>query len=336
VSATGDNNRILEIEDLSVSFAVEEGVLRAVDGLSLTIGPDEVVGLVGESGCGKSVTALSVLRLLPFPQARMDSGRVLYRGRDILAMPPEEIRSVRGNGISMIFQEPMTALSPLHRIGSQLSEALRLHAPLSRREAWDRAVEALRRVGIPDPSERAHSHPHELSGGMRQRVMIAMALLHDPDLVIADEPTTALDVTVQAQVFDLMLRERKPGSALLLITHDMSVVWETCTRVAVMYASEIVEEGPVDDVFAHPLHPYTEALLASIPARTPPGERLRAIRGQVPSPLNYPRGCRFHDRCPFAFERCASEHPALGQTACPRPARCFLAAKRAGNGGPRL
>ena len=320
---------LLSIQELCVSFDTDEGVVRAVDHVSLDILRGEVLGLVGESGCGKSVTAMSILRLIPSPPGRIDSGRILFRDGDLLTLPIRELRDVRGRHISMIFQEPMTALSPLHRIGRQLADTIRYHEKISARKARQAGEEWLDKVGLPDAAERMHSYPFQLSGGMRQRVMIATALMLQPALVIADEPTTALDVTIQAQVFDLMRAMRKRETSLLLITHDMGVIWEMCDRVAVMYASEIVETGPVLELFATPLHPYTEALLAAIPSLAGEGARLPAIPGQVPSPLEYPAGCRFRERCRYAFDRCAVEHPPLC-TIGNRTARCFLAEERAG------
>ena len=314
---------LLDIRNLCVSFQTDEGRIPAVNDVSLTLEQGQVLGLVGESGCGKSVTAMSILRLIPQPPGQIDSGRILFHGHDLLPLPIEELRIVRGRRIAMIFQEPMTALSPLHRIGAQLVETLRLHRDIDRKAAWKSASHWLAKVGIPDSDERMHAWPHQLSGGMRQRVMIAMALMLDPVLLIADEPTTALDVTVQAQVFDLMRDLMKKDSGLLLITHDMGVIWEMCTHVAVMYASEIVETGPVDAVFENPLHPYTRALLAAIPGNAQPKQRLPAIPGHVPSPLNFPPGCHFADRCPSVFERCRREHPAL-YTHGKRCSRCFL------------
>lgn len=315
--------KLLEIENLSVSFDTDEGVVRAVDGVSLSINRGEALGLVGESGCGKSVTAMSTLRLIPSPPGRIKSGRILFEGRDLLQLPIAELRSVRGNQISMIFQEPMTALSPLHRVGPQLVEALRFHHNVDRPTALRTAEEWLRKVGIPDAAERLYAYPFQLSGGMRQRVMIAMALMLDPALIIADEPTTALDVTIQAQIFDLMREMRKTDTALLLITHDMGVIWELCSHVAVMYASEIVETGAAKDIFGAARHPYTQALLQSIPSLAGPRGALRTIEGQVPSPLAYPAGCRFQDRCPHVFNRCRAEHPPMyGEPGC--EARCFL------------
>jgi peptide/nickel transport system ATP-binding protein/oligopeptide transport system ATP-binding protein len=327
-----DTTPLLDVRGLTVSFTTDEGRILAVDNVSLSIGRDEIFGLVGESGCGKSVTAMSVLKLVPTPPGRIESGRIMFDGRDLLAAAPADLRAVRGKRVSMVFQEPMTALSPLRRVGDQLVEAVLLHGAAGRAGARTLAREWMGRVGIPDAAERMYAYPHQLSGGMRQRVMIAMALILDPDLVIADEPTTALDVTIQAQIFDLMRGMRRPGTSILLITHDMAVIWEICTRMAVMYASEIVEEGPVDRVFERPAHPYTEGLLNSIPARTPPGNRLKAIAGQVPVSTDYPTGCRFRDRCPCAFDRCAREHPQLADLAWTRRARCFLAGERVGSG----
>jgi len=318
---------LLKIEDLTVTFDTDDGVVTAVDHVSLGIERGEVLGLVGESGCGKTVTAMSVLRLIPSPPGRIRSGRILFHDRDLLALAPRAMRDIRGRAISMIFQEPMTALSPLHRVGRQLAETLLLHRSVSRRDAAQAGEEWLLKVGIPDPRQAMQSYPFELSGGMRQRVMIAMALMLDPELIIADEPTTAVDVTIQAQVFDLMREKRKKDTSLLLITHDMGVIWEMCSRVAVMYAGEIVETGSVHDLFRNPLHPYTEALLASIPSLAAAQTRLNPIGGQVPSSLNYPAGCRFRDRCRYAFERCA-EHPGLEEVEG-RTGRCWLARRRA-------
>ncbi len=314
---------LLQIENLSVAFTTDEGVVPAVNNVSLTLQRGQVLGLVGESGCGKSVTAMSILRLIPQPPGRITQGRILFDDQDLLKLPLETLRAVRGRRIAMIFQEPMTALSPLHRIGAQLVEALRLHHDLSPRAAWDIASGWLVKVGIPDAPERMYAWPHQLSGGMRQRVMIAMAMMLEPDLLIADEPTTALDVTVQAQIFDLMRDLMQKDAGLLLITHDMGVIWEMCTQVAVMYASEVVETGPVEAVFKMPRHPYTRALLAAIPANAIPQQRLPAIPGQVPSPLALPPGCHFADRCPHVFAPCRTQHPPLfSEGDC--CSRCFL------------
>ncbi len=303
-SAAGGGETALRIEDLRVSFDTAQGELRAVDGVSLSLAPGETLGLVGESGCGKSVTAMSVLRLVPSPPGRLVSGRILFDGRDLATLPLRELRKIRGAAVGMVFQDPMTALSPLHRIGDQLLEALRLHRPVSRKEGLALAAEWLARCGIPDPERCLREYPFRLSGGMQQRVMIASVLMTRPRLVIADEPTTALDVTVQAQVLDLMRNARDRETALLLITHNMAVVRRTCSRVAVMYAGRIVESGPVEEVFAHPRHPYTAALLAAMPSRHAPGERLPAIPGTLPSPLALPPGCRFAPRCNRANAEC--------------------------------
>jgi peptide/nickel transport system ATP-binding protein/oligopeptide transport system ATP-binding protein len=319
---------VLEVSDLSVSFDTDAGRILAVDGVSFGIREGETLGLVGESGCGKSVTALSVLRLIPSPPGRVERGSIRFEGRDILQLSTDALQSVRGEGIGMIFQEPMTALSPLHRIGDQLVETVGLHRKVPAAEARASAVNWLKKVGVPDAEQRMAAYPHQLSGGMRQRVMIAMALMLGPRLLIADEPTTALDVTIQAQILELIRSLRAADRGVLLITHDMGVVWEMCDRVAVMYASQIVEEGAVDEVFARPLHPYAEALLKSMPALTrEQGARLPVIPGQVPSPLKYPTGCRFRDRCPYAFGRCAEAMPPL-QERGRRKARCFLADER--------
>jgi oligopeptide/dipeptide ABC transporter ATP-binding protein len=304
------SNNVLEIENLFVTFRTDEGVVRAVDHVSLAIPRGEVFGLVGESGCGKSVTALSVLRLVPSPPGRIESGAIRFQGQDLLQLPAASMRDIRGRAISMIFQEPMTALSPLHRIGRQLTEVLLVHGQGNAASRRATASEWLDRVGIPDPDRCLDAYPFQLSGGMRQRVMIAMALMLRPALIIADEPTTALDVTIQAQVLDLMREMKAAETSILLITHDMGVIWEMCDRLAVMYASEIVETGSVRDVFHAPRHPYTEALLASVPALDERAARLQAIAGQVPSALAYPTGCRFRPRCRHAFERC-TEHPEL-------------------------
>jgi len=317
---------LLSVQDLAVSFETDDGRLRAVDGVSFDVRHNEVLGLVGESGCGKSVTAMSLLRLIPSPPGRIETGRAIYDGNDLLTLPIATLRDIRGNAISMIFQEPMTALSPLHRVGHQLVETLRLHRDIDKKTAWQTSAEWLTKVGIPDAAERMFAYPFQLSGGMRQRVMIAMALMLEPELIIADEPTTALDVTIQAQILDLMSEMRRNESSLLLITHDMGVIWEMCDRVIVMYASRIVETGPVRAIFANPLHPYTEGLLKSIPVLShDAGTKLEPIRGQVPSLLDLPPGCHFHDRCPYATDRCRSEPPPLRDMGDDRSAVCFLA-----------
>ena len=315
---------LLAIENLRTWFHTDAGIARAVDGVTLHVNESETVGLVGESGCGKSVTALSILRLIA-PPGRIESGsRILFEGRDLLPLSNEDIRRVRGNRIAMIFQEPMTALNPVFTVGDQIAEVARIHDRASRAAAWKRAVEMLELVGIPDPDRRARDYPHQLSGGMRQRVVIAMALMMRPSLVIADEPTTALDVTIQAQILDLLRDlQKKFGMSLLLITHDMGVVAEAASRVAVMYAGEVVEEAPVHRLFASPQHPYTEGLLAAMPRLGSTADRLVTIPGTVPAATAWPDGCRFQDRCSYAWDR-ASQHPDLSQVADGHRARCHL------------
>ena len=317
---------LLQIEGLEVAFETERGLASAVSGVSLRIGAGEVVGLVGESGCGKSVTALSVLRLVPSPPAKFLGGRVLWRGEDLLTASPKRLREVRGREISLVFQDPTTALSPLCRIGDQLAETALVHGGVSRREALALAEEWLGRVGLPEPSRRMRDFPHQLSGGMQQRVMIASALMLGPALVIADEPTTALDAALQAQVLDLMTGAKRADTAVLLITHDMGVVRHAATRVAVMYAGQIVEEAPAAEFFAEPRHPYAAALLEARPSRTRRAGRLRSIPGSVPSPLELPPGCRFAPRCPLADARCRAEAPELLPCGPGRLCRCLRAA----------
>jgi len=318
---------LLQVNNLSIAFQTDDGYFKAVDEVSFSIDKNEIVGLVGESGCGKSVTALGILRLLPSPPGRIENGEVLFKETNLLSLEPTKMRDFRGQEISMIFQEPMNALSPLHSIGNQLIETVLLHRKTTRKEARDLALNWLKKVKIPDAEERMLAYPHHLSGGMQQRVMIAMALMLEPDLIIADEPTTALDVTVQAQVFELIRDLKLGGTSVLLITHNMGVVWEMCDRVIVMYASRVAEEGTLNDIFSQPAHPYTRALLKSIPKLTGHPGRLKAIGGQVPSPLNYPSGCHFRDRCPHAFDRCKSERPPLVQMDNHHRAACFIAAQ---------
>ncbi len=308
---------LLEVDDLRTWFYTRDGIVRAVDGVSYRVYPGETLAVVGESGCGKSVTSLSVLRLVASPPGRIVSGRLVFEGRDLLGLSEAAMRGIRGNEISMIFQEPMTSLNPVLTIGSQIAEALVLHQGLDRRAATARAVEMLRLVKIPEPERRVTQYPHELSGGMRQRVMIAMALSCNPKLLIADEPTTALDVTIQAQILDLMRElKTKTGAAIILITHDLGVVAEMAQRVVVMYAGRKVEEAPVEALFARPLHPYTRGLLGSIPrlAEAADGsarKRLAEIPGMVPSLKEEMPGCLFAPRCPHATARCATEYPPL-------------------------
>ncbi len=296
------------MRNLKTFFATRRGEVRSVDDVSFTIEQGETLSLVGESGCGKSVTALSMMRLVSAP-GRVVGGEVLFEGRDLLKLSPAEMRAIRGDDIAMIFQDPMTSLNPVYTVGEQIAEAIRLHRKVSKREAWNQAIEAMRDVTIPAPEIRAKTYPHEMSGGMRQRVMIAMALACDPKLLIADEPTTALDVTIQAQILELLteLREKR-HLALLLITHDLGVVAETSDRVAVMYAGKIVEEGSAKELFKHPRHPYTEGLLRAVPRldeqREGRRKRLQTIEGVVPNPLELPPGCRFAPRCPHAQGTC--------------------------------
>ncbi len=318
---------MLEVKNITVKFETDEGVFKAVDDVSFNVNKNEIVGLVGESGCGKSVTALSILRLIPLPSGRIEKGEILFNGKDLLKFDAEKMRKIRGKKISMIFQEPASALSPLHRIGQQMVETILLHKSKTNKEAWNIAENWLKRVGIPDAGERMFAYPYQLSGGMQQRVMIAMALMLEPDFVIADEPTTALDVTIQAQVFELIREMRKSHTAILLITHDMGVIWEMCDRVIVMYASRIVEEGSKSDIFSKPVHPYTIGLLKSIPKLSGNAGRLKAIPGYVPSPYNYPSGCYFRDRCPDAFDKCKNEKPEFVDLGQGHRAACFRVRK---------
>ena len=314
---------LLKVEELRAGFQTAEGFLRAVDGVSFEIRRGEVLGLVGESGCGKTVTALALLRLLARPPAAIEGGRAWFHGRDLLSMPIAELQQIRGGKIGMIFQEPMTALSPLHRIGDQLAEAARLHMDLSFSAAWALGLEWLRRVGLPDAEQRMKDYPHQLSGGMRQRVMLAMTMLPEPELIIADEPTTALDVTIQAQIFDLLLHLRGGDTAVLLITHDMGVVWDVCDRVHVMYAARLAEKGPRDAVFGRPAHPYTRGLLAAMPRLHGKAERLPDIPGQLPSLAKPPPGCRFAPRCPLARPVCGRRTPTMREMAQNHEMACW-------------
>jgi peptide/nickel transport system ATP-binding protein/oligopeptide transport system ATP-binding protein len=303
---------LLEVRDLKTWFHTDDGVVRAVDGVSFDLGAGETLAIVGESGSGKSVTSLSILRLIPEPPGRIEGGTIRFRGRDLLALPVRDMRAIRGKEISMIFQEPMTSLNPVYTCGEQIVEAVMLHERLDRRAARARAIDMLRKVGIPSPEQRVDEYPHQMSGGMRQRVMIAMALACRPAILIADEPTTALDVTIQAQILELLERLRRElGMAVLLITHDLGVVAETADAVAVMYAGQVVEYGDVRAVFRRALHPYTAGLEASLPRLGATQDRLRVIPGNVPNPAHFPRGCRFHPRCPVRQERCLTDPPVL-------------------------
>ena len=326
---------LLEVDDLKTYFYTRDGVVRAVDGVSFTVYPGETLAIVGESGCGKSVTSLSILRLIASPPGKIAAGRLMFQGRDLLGLSEDAMRKVRGNEISMIFQEPMTSLNPVLKIGGQIAEALVLHRGMTRAEALVRAVEMLTLVNIPEAARRIDQYPHQLSGGMRQRVMIAMALACNPRLLIADEPTTALDVTIQAQILDLMRGlKQKTGAAIVLITHDLGVVAEMAQRVVVMYAGRKVEEAAVDDLFARPRHPYTEGLLKSIPrleqAQAAGVSRLAEIPGMVPSLKEAIVGCLFAPRCGYATGRCHREYPPLEEKAPGHFAACWEAARLPG------
>jgi oligopeptide/dipeptide ABC transporter ATP-binding protein len=317
------NEPLLRVEHLTTVFDLRSGSVPAIDDVSFEIRAGETLGLVGESGSGKSVTALSLMRLVQAP-GRIAAGHVRFKGRDLLTLPESEMRQVRGAELSLIFQEPMTALNPVFTVGDQIAETLQVHGRANRRDAMNAAIDLLERARLPDARARVNDYPHQLSGGMRQRVLIAMALACRPSLVIADEPTTALDVTIQAQILDL-LREMKAAFnlSMLLITHDLGVIAETADRVAVMYAGRIVEEGPVRSVFHDPRHPYTRGLLASIPGGTP-GQRLRAIKGSVPMLGELPSGCAFNPRCPDRFEPCTTDTPAAFAIGPDHAARCYL------------
>jgi oligopeptide/dipeptide ABC transporter ATP-binding protein len=322
-----DDAPLLRVRDLVTTFRTDGGLLRAVDGVSFDVPRGTTVALVGESGCGKSVTALSILRLVADPPGRIEGGAIELDGRDLLSLPERAMRDVRGNAVSMVFQEPMTSLNPVYSVGWQIAEGYRLHRKKSRREARERALQLLRLVGIPEPETNVDAYPHQLSGGQRQRVMIAMALACEPKLLVADEPTTALDVTIQAQILALLgdLQERF-GTSILLITHDLGVVAEHARQVVVMYAGRVVERAAVADLFARPMHPYTRGLLESIPRPgAGPRRRLRAIEGLVPDPRHPAKGCRFADRCPMRVERCTREEPGLFAVAPRRDSRCFRA-----------
>jgi oligopeptide/dipeptide ABC transporter ATP-binding protein len=316
---------LLQLDDLHTQFFTSRGVVRAVDGVSLHVDAGETLGVVGESGCGKTITALSILRLVPEP-GRIVSGRILFRGNDVTKMDDEEIRDFRGNDVAMIFQDPMTSLNPVTRVGFQVEEAMTAHNRFSAQLAKTRVVELLTRVRVPAAGSRVKDYPHQFSGGMRQRAMIAMGLSNEPALLIADEPTTALDVTVQAQIIELMKQlNRELGTAMMLITHNMALIASLCQRVVVMYAGRVVEEGPVEQIFKSPQHPYTWSLLRSVPrvdeARK---DRLVSIKGLPPDLTNPPPGCKFHPRCPFVIDRCKVEEPTLAEVAVNQVARCWV------------
>lgn len=333
-----DKKPLLEVKNLKTHFYTEDGVVHAVDGVDFSIYSGEVLGIVGESGCGKSVTSLSIMRLISTP-GRIVEGEILFDGKDLVKATEEEMMQVRGNRISMIFQQPQSALNPVFRAGEQISEVLNIHQDFGREKGRERAVELLKLVGIPEPEKRADAFPHELSGGMSQRVMIAMALACVPDLLIADEPTTALDVTIQAQILDLM-RDMKNqlGSAMMLITHDLGVIAEMANRVVVMYAGEIVEESPVKSLFDKPLHPYTQGLIGSIPVLGERRERLDVIPGNVPNLIDPPKGCRFAPRCRAHIDHklsiCTEQHPSLIEVAEGHKVRCWLYQDADGHAAP--
>ncbi len=331
---SGKSEKILQVKNLETSFFTEDGIVKAVENVSFDVYKGQTLGIVGESGCGKSVTSLSIMRLIPNPPGRITNGEILYKGKDLLKLSPNEMRSIRGNEISMIFQEPMTSLNPVFTVGNQISETIELHQDLPRKEVRNKAIEMLKLVGIPSPEKRIDDYPHQLSGGMRQRVMIAMALSCNPQVLIADEPTTALDVTIQAQILDLLKSlQDKMGMALILITHDLGVVAEVCDDVMVMYAGKAVEQGTAYEIFKNPKHPYTRGLLNSIPtlSKDPTGKikkkRLETIPGIVPNLLHLPQGCRFQERCTYVMDVCRGVEPELRTVKAnehlPHDIRCY-------------
>lgn len=316
---------ILKITDLQTHFFTDNGEIPAVDGVSITVNKGEVVGIVGESGCGKSVTSLSIMQLVPSPPGKIVGGTIQYKGENLLNASKKRIKDIRGNEISMIFQEPMTSLDPLFTIGNQIREAIRIHQKVSKKEASRKSIEMLKLVGIPRAEEVMNDYPHQLSGGMRQRVMIAIAMACEPEILIADEPTTALDVTIQAQILDLMKKlNKEKDTAILMITHDLGVVAEICDRVIVMYAGQVVEEGTTREILKDPTHPYTKGLIRSIPKLHEKNQTLYSIPGTVPKPKMGMVGCRFKDRCEFAHDRCFSDSPELFPLGNNRQSRCFL------------
>ena len=333
-----NNKPLLEVKGLKTYFYTEDGIVRAVDGVNFEVYPGEVLGIVGESGCGKSVTSLSIMRLISKP-GRVDAGEILLDGENLLNISEEEMTKVRGNRISMIFQQPQTALNPVFKVGDQLAEVLNVHQDLGKEAGWKRAIELLKMVGVPDPTRRAEAYPHELSGGMAQRVMIAMALACIPELLIADEPTTALDVTIQAQILDLIRdMRREMGTSVILITHDLGVVAEMAERVAVMYAGEIVEQTDVNSLFDEPLHPYTQGLIGSIPVLGEIKDKLDVIPGSVPNLVNLPPGCRFAPRCQsrvkYALNICTDVKPELEEIKTGHQVRCWLYQNAEGHTAP--
>jgi oligopeptide/dipeptide ABC transporter ATP-binding protein len=338
VAETKTNQPLLEVRNLKTYFYTEDGVVKAVDGVDFTVMPGEVLGLVGESGCGKSVTSLSIMRLVGIP-GKVIEGEIIFENRDMLKLPESEMVTMRGNKLSMIFQQPQSSLNPVFTVGDQVAEVFQIHQGLNKEQAWKRAVELLTMVGIPDPVRKAKAFPHEMSGGQAQRVMIAMALALSPELLIADEPTTALDVTIQAQILDLMRGMRnKLGSAVILITHDLGIIAEMADRVAVMYAGRIVEQAAVNPLFEHPLHPYSQGLLASIPILGEVTERLDVIPGSVPNLVNLPTGCRFAPRCrlreQYGLKICSETEPELVEVQYGHLVRCWLYSDRGDHRAP--
>lgn len=321
-----EQNELLQVHNLETTFFTDDGAIPAVDGITFSLREREILGIVGESGSGKSVTSLSIMGLIPSPPGKITKGEILFEGKDLTKLKEKEMREIRGNDIAMIFQEPMTSLNPLFTIGKQLNEAILLHNKgWSKKQATARAIEMMKLVGLPRAEQLIKDYPHQLSGGMRQRVMIAMALVCDPKVLIADEPTTALDVTIQAQILQLMRElNHRLNTAVMLITHDLGVVAETCERVVVMYGGQIVEEGPVSEIFKNPQHPYTKGLIQSIPDMRVKKDRLYSIPGSVPKPGSIEIGCRFAERCEFAFDRCTKENPPIYQTGEQHTSRCFL------------
>ncbi len=313
---------LIEVKGLDIQYVVEGGVVHAVNGVNFSIGKAQTLGLVGETGAGKTTTALGILNLVPDPPGKIVGGEILYRGEDLLKLPAAKMRAIRGSEISMIFQDPMTALNPVHTVGDQIAEVVQLHRDCSRAEAWERAVEMLAKVGI--TADRARDYPHQFSGGMRQRVVIAIALACEPSLLIADEPTTALDVTIQAQVLEMInMLKHENNTSMLMITHDLGIVAETCDYVAIMYAGEIIEYGDLEAIFDHTGHPYTVGLFGSIPRLDLDVERLEPVPGLMPDPGDLPSGCSFHPRCPYATERCREQTPPNTEVSPGHFVRCF-------------
>lgn len=322
------SEQLLSVRNLKTHYFTQDGVVRAVDGVDFDINRGKILGIVGESGCGKSQSVLSVMGLIPKPPGKIVDGEIIFEGKDLVKATEAEMRAIRGNDISMIFQEPMTSLNPVFTIGNQIMEAIMLHQKLNKQDARAKAIEMLELVGIPAPDKRVDEYPHQLSGGMRQRVMIAMALSCNPKLLIADEPTTALDVTIQAQILDLMKKlQNDIGMAIALITHDLGVIAEVVERVVVMYAGKIVEEAPVGELFSKPLHPYTLGLLGSIPAIDKKTDRLKVIPGIVPNPMNLPPGCRFNPRCEYVMDICREQEPEIKKVGPDHSVRCWLREK---------